>query len=242
MITETIQFTNFNDEPDSRTLHFHISEAVLMDNMNMRDRLQGLVNVLSGEARQLSVIEIQEIVDIVKWFMAISYGLKAIDGSSFDQDRPIVGAGPIWHGFQSSPAYSAFLMSLFKEPEKAVQFIINVLPAELRAQAEAEAAKSPQMQAFLKDADKNARPAPGTRIVDDATLAAAAENAEGVKLDFNAEEPIDFDAMLMEAGAGPSEPEKKPITQQQHDYMRVKLNDTQFEHFMSDRVLVADDV
>lgn len=251
MITEVITYENFNGEEDSRTLNFHITEATLMENMAMRDKIATLADILGGPQRQLTTEEVQEIVNLVKWFMSISYGVKSPDGSSFDQDDP-AGSGEVWRKFKNTPAYSAFIMSLFREPEKAVQFVVNVLPAELSKAATDAAQNNPQMQAMLKETQKTNRLAPGTRIIDgvpevpDAPVAperhlATVPTADG-------DEEIDFDKMLAEAQAADNAGEesdpnegKTPISQRDHDLMRASLRNKpgQFQKFMETRYVDA---
>jgi hypothetical protein len=243
MITEVISFKNFNGEDDSRVLNFHITEATLMENMSIRDKIAALADVLGGPERQLVTQEIQDIVNLVKWFMSVSYGIKSADGTYFDQDDP-AGSGEVWRKFKNSPAYNAFLMSLFREPEKAVAFVVNVLPAEL-SQAASEAAKdNPQMQAMLKEAQKANRLAPGTRIVDGVPQVPDAPVAPPLSV---VPQPVDesapdFEAMLASADAtGDPYAGKSPITQHQYDHMKKSLaaRPDQFEQFMSTRY-VAD--
>jgi hypothetical protein len=236
MITETISFKNFNGEDDSRVMHFHISEAVLMENFSMRDRIARLAQILEGESRQLVMAEIQEIVDMVKWFMSISYGVKSVDGTEFDQDDP-VGSGEIWRKFKNSPAYSAFLLSLFQEPEKCVNFIVRVLPAELRQEAEKEA--SPEMKRIISEAQGSDRPPPGSKIDESGVVTTPAEQrALRVAPEPSTDDDIDFDAILKEAKAvEDSNKDKKAISQKDHDLMRASLRNRpgQFEKFMETR-------
>lgn len=239
MIVETIVGKNFHDEPDSFVARFHISEAILMEHFEMRDKLARLTDVLSGPERALRMDEIQEMIDMVKFFMSISYGIKAVDGSRFDQDDP-VGTGAIWHDFRASWAYSTFLLSLFRpDPIKLTEFIVRVLPKELRENAEEEARKgnNPQLLAAMQAAEKAQktqekndpdRLAPGTQIVDGVPVAprlTSVPSSTGTDVDPN----MNYEALL------DSETPKTPILQSQYDKMQESLKPAQFEHFMSTR-------
>lgn len=246
MITEVITYENFNGEQDSRTLNFHITEATLMENMAMRDKIASLADILGGPQRQLTTEEVQEIVNLVKWFMSISYGVKSTDGSSFEQDDP-AGTGEVWRKFKNTPAYSAFIMSLFREPEKAVAFVVNVLPAELSKQATDAAASNPQMQAMLGKAGVENRLPRGTQIVDGVPVVPDAPVAPERHLatvpTADGDEEVDFDLMLKQAqqaeAAGETDPNegKKAISQRDHDLMRASLRNKpgQFDKFMETR-------
>lgn len=258
MITEVIQYKNFNDEDDSRALNFHITEATLMENMSMRDKIASLAEILNGPQRQLTTEEVQEVVNLVKWFMSISYGIKSPDGNDFDQDDP-AGTGPVWRKFKNSPAYSAFIMSLFRQPEKAVAFVVNVLPAELSKQAQEAAAGNPQMQDMLNKAGVVNRLAPGTRIVDGVPVVPDApvspERHLATVPTADGDEEVDFDLMLKQAqeaeATGEVDPNeaknfdpnegKKPISQRDHDLMRASLRNKpgQFDRFMETRYVDA---
>jgi hypothetical protein len=255
MITEVITYENFNGEQDSRALNFHITEATLMENMGMRDKIATLADILGGPQRQLTTDEVQEIVNLVKWFMSISYGIKSPDGSSFDQDDP-AGSGEVWRKFKNTPAYSAFIMSLFREPEKAVAFVVNVLPAELSKAATEAAENNPQMQAMLGKAGQQNRLAPGTRIINgvpevpDAPVAPAQERHLATVPTADGEQEVDFDKMLADAQAAdtgepleevdPNEG-KTPISKRDHDLMRASLRNKpgQFDKFMETRYVDA---
>lgn len=244
MIVETIVGENFDGETDSFLARFHISEAVLMEHMTMRDKLQRMTELLSGPQRALRMEEIQEMIDMVKFFMSISYGIKSIDGSIFEQDQ-VVGEGPIWQSFKNSWAYSKFLMSLFKpDPIKLTEFILRVLPQELKAEAE-EAARSgdnPQLLAAMQQAERAQAKQPverlpvGSRIVDgqvelppsSAPVAPTTPSQSGAdEVDPN----MDYEALLNQE---PEEP-KRPIKQGEYDKMKNSLKPAQFEHFMSTR-------
>lgn len=229
MITETIQYTNFNDEPASKIVNFHISEAVLMDHMSIRDSLDELTAILSVD-HTLNMEEIQKIIDLVKFFMSISYGIKSTDGSTFQQD-PIVGQGAIYQAFKDSAAYNSFMLSLFKDPDKCVEFIVNVLPTQLRK--EAEKAAGPQLKAMAKKAEQRNRPDPGTRIVDEYTQPPETEETT------TDEESVDFDDLLAQAAAADEaeadkvDMPKAKISRSQYEFAKGRLRENQVADFES---------
>lgn len=226
MITETVEYVNLNGEEDSRVLHFHISEATLMDNIDMRDRLQYLVDMLAGPKRILTSDENQQVLNTVKWFISISYGIKSMDGNEFDQDDP-AGSGEIWRRFKNSSAYNTFIMGLFQEPEKLLKFIANVLPESIRGSLNDNQEYQEALKELREARDRENRLPPGTRIVNDVPVYPPVAD----------ESHPDFDEMLREASNGEEIPDKTPISQQEYDFMheRLKSRPEQFEKFMSTR-------
>lgn len=127
MLTETIQYEDFDERPASKTLHFNISKAELSENLHLKDTLESLHDRLSGPERELTPQEVQEVVNLVKTFMRLSYGVR--EGDRF------VKSEQVWTDFTQTAAYDAFLFSLFENPIKAIDFLTGVLPKALREEA-----------------------------------------------------------------------------------------------------------
>lgn len=128
MLKQVVTYTDFNDQPQTKELYFHISKARILDNLVLIEEFQNLANSLSGPERELSTEEKQNIIKLVKSFMKLSYGVRSADGQSFRQ------RDELWDEFADSAAYDEFLVSLFLEPSRAMEFIMGVMPAEYRGQ------------------------------------------------------------------------------------------------------------
>lgn len=150
MLKQTIDYVDFDNNKRTETLYFNISKSDLLDNLDLKDRLQSITDSLSGETRDLTEKEIREIIELVKLFMKLSYGIRSEDGRRFKKSEDI------WQEFTETAAYDAFLMSLFEVPTRAIEFLVGVVPQDLRAQAEAELKNvdSPYKQA-IQDALQN---------------------------------------------------------------------------------------
>lgn len=73
------------------------------------------------------------LVDIFKKLILDSYGEKSLDGKYFmkeDED-----GRPLSRKFKQSEAYAALFMELSSDEEKAIEFITNIMPKDLRDKA-----------------------------------------------------------------------------------------------------------
>jgi hypothetical protein len=161
MITETISYTNFHGEPRTKKLWFHMSKQDVLDNLSLKEQVEALQQIFQGEKRQISVLEITQILELVKRITRISYGVQSEDGERFKKGS----ANPeVWEAFFETPAYDKFIEGKFMpDPSKAFDFLLNVMPDDLRAEAESEVQKTnPGLYAEYQEAQgKN----PGATIV-----------------------------------------------------------------------------
>lgn len=142
MITKTITYTDYNDESVTETLHFHLTKARLLDNLDLREELEALAQQFAGDRHSLSNAEIMEVLQLVKRFMKLSYGVRSADGKKFTQNDEV------YNDFADSAAYDAVLFELFETPDTAMAFLAGVMPKDLmeagrKAQAEREGVKRP---------------------------------------------------------------------------------------------------
>jgi hypothetical protein len=140
MITETIEYKNFRDEPRTKKLWFHMSKQDVLDNLSLKEQVEALQHIFEGEKRQISVLEITQILELVKRITKISYGVQSEDGERFKKGS----ANPeVWEAFFETPAYDQFIEGKFMpDPSKAFEFLLAVMPKDLRLEAEAEAKKT----------------------------------------------------------------------------------------------------
>ena len=71
--------------------------------------------------------EKQDLLDLVKEIIKLSYGERRGDQH--------VRTDETWSDFRWTAAYDEFMFSLFTDEPRALSFISNVLPADLREQA-----------------------------------------------------------------------------------------------------------
>lgn len=135
MLKQTISYTDFNDQPQEETLYFNLSKTELADHLYLQERFANLKEKLEGPEHTLSTEDILTLLDLVKTLMKLSYGLRSEDGKRFQK------SDDIWTEFTQTAAYDAYLFSLFEDPTRAVSFMLGILPADLREEAEKTVAK-----------------------------------------------------------------------------------------------------
>jgi hypothetical protein len=132
MLKKTVEYTDFNDQRASEEVYFNINEAEILDNLDLATELESLQTMLMGPEHELTPAEIKRIVDLVKRFARLAYGVRSEDGKKFRK------GDQIWQDFTDGAVYPEFLMSLFRDPNRAFEFLVAVMPKDLQATARAE--------------------------------------------------------------------------------------------------------
>lgn len=131
MITKSVTYTDFDGEIQTDLLHFHISKTDLSGELSLMDRVSKMEARLRGPERELTIPEKQEVLDLVKTIVRLSYGVR--DGKLFRKTPEI------WADFAASAAYDELLWKLFNDDTEVFTFVISVLPKDLRDAAEEKA-------------------------------------------------------------------------------------------------------
>ncbi|QXO14078.1 hypothetical protein SEA_ALAINAMARIE_54 [Gordonia phage AlainaMarie] len=127
MLKQSVSYTDFDDNDTTETLYFNLTKTELADNLDLEDELKEIQKDFTGQGnRTLEKHEIRRVLELVKTFMRLSYGVRSSDGKRF------IKTDQIWEEFTQTAAYDAFLFSLFQEPEKAFAFMIGILPKDAR--------------------------------------------------------------------------------------------------------------
>lgn len=138
MLKQTITYDDFDGHEVTEDLYFNLTKTELTEQMHLIPQLESLQRLFQPPVRQLTMPEIRSILDMVKLFAKLSYGVRSEDGRRFSKREEL------WIEFTETAAYDAFLLGLFTEPEKAVNFMVGVLPQDMvgdaKAQLDAEAA------------------------------------------------------------------------------------------------------
>lgn len=148
MLKQEISYKDFDDNDQHEVLYFNITKTELTDHLYLRDRFEDLQKAFEGPQRQLTTDEVRQLLDLVKTFVKLSYGQRSSDGKHFRKSEQI------WEDFVSSAVYDEFLFSLFRNPENAIAFLLGVVPADLRAEAE-EVARKSQPELFAGDSNQS---------------------------------------------------------------------------------------
>lgn len=127
MFSDSITYEDYDGTKRIDHLYFNISKTDLAADLKLLDRVEEMQKNLQGPKRELTTPEKQEILDLVKRFMEMAYGVKTPDGRGFIKSKEV------WENFRWSAAYDAYLFSLFQDARKAFGFILEVLPKDFRA-------------------------------------------------------------------------------------------------------------
>lgn len=149
MIKQTFTYTDYNDNEKTEDLYFHISRADLLDHLSLKDDLEGLMQRLEANSTSdVSTDDIRTIVGLVKRFVKMGYGVRSADGEKFSKNEKN------WEDFTSSAAHDEFIYSLFENPEKAVEFLVSLVPKTLREAVDKEIAERNSLETVPDDAFK----------------------------------------------------------------------------------------
>lgn len=147
MFKDTVTYTDWDsDTKVTDTLWFNISKTDLAGNLALMDRISEMDRNLKGPERELTTPEKQEILDLVKTFMSLAYGVKSADGKHFRKTPEL------WEDFKSTAAYDEYLWGLFLEARKAFGFILAVLPKEFQNGISPEARKELEELSIVPEA------------------------------------------------------------------------------------------
>lgn len=121
MLKKTITYTNFNDETVTEDFYFNFTKAELQERELMtRGGFENFVK---------SIVDAKDMVELTKLFTDIvlaAYGEKSADGKRFYKSKEISNS------FHNSEAYSVLFMELLQDEKSAQDFIIGILPPDLR--------------------------------------------------------------------------------------------------------------
>lgn len=138
MLKEVVSYTDYNDAPQQETLYFNLTRTEMMDMLDLQPRLEAWRASTSGPQRDMTSEEIKELLEIVKFLIEKSYGIRSADGKQFQKSPEIFAA------FQQTAVYDEFTFNLFQFPERAISFMIGILPKGI---------DTPELREAVKDAE-----------------------------------------------------------------------------------------
>lgn len=126
MLTKTIQYTDFDGKPQTKDVYFNLSkpEWLKLEFADNGEAFTDMVQRLQGEKDNGKLIEIFELL------MSRAYGVR--DGDRF------VKTDEQWQHFMQTPAYEALFWELVTDQDKAMNFMIALLPPEVQSNAAME--------------------------------------------------------------------------------------------------------
>lgn len=139
MLKKTISFTDYNENQRTEEFYFNLTKAEIAE-MEL-STVGGLTQMLRG---MIAAQDMPAIVKFVKELILKSYGKKSPDGKRF------IKSPELSEEFMQTEAYSQLFMELSTDANATAAFVNGILPADIRAQAEAEMKKE---QAKLNEAN-----------------------------------------------------------------------------------------
>lgn len=119
MYKKTITYTDYNGVKREEDFYFHLNRAEIIE---MESSVSG------GYGEMLKQIIMSHdgptIMKNFKVFILKSYGEKSLDGKHFMKSEEIS------KNFECTEAYSVLFTELCMNPDKAIEFINNILPFE----------------------------------------------------------------------------------------------------------------
>lgn len=179
MLKETITFTDFNDQQQTKDFYFNLSKSELAKvELGLEGGIEGYLTKIIADGNGRKIINFFE--DIIK----DSYGIRSADGSAFEKDEAA------FVRFEGSGAYDELIMKVLNNPEYAGEFIKGIIPAKLREEAEQKIADGfrPGAQTLPQsEIDKRAKLAEDARLEEQAANQAAAVASADA---FTAAQPV----------------------------------------------------
>lgn len=130
MLKRTINYEDYDGNPQSRVCHFNLTKAELVE-------LEASVDGgLEQKLREITeAVNVKELIALFKKIILISYGVR--EGDRFVKNDEVRDA------FTQTPAYSALFMELATDADEAATFMNSVLPKDLTAPAQQDKPLSP---------------------------------------------------------------------------------------------------
>lgn len=133
MYIRPITYTDYDGNTREEEFYFNLNKAELME-MHL-GKTGGLDNIVR---RIIATQDQPGLLKIFKELILKAYGEKSLDGKYFEKEDE--QGRPLYKKFERTEAYSVLFMELSSDENKAIEFITNIMPKDLRDKAE-EAAK-----------------------------------------------------------------------------------------------------
>lgn len=120
MIKRTIAYTDFDGNNREEDFYFHLTKQELVE--MEASRLGGLGKFLEKIVAEQNK---KQLVEYIKEFIVMSYGVKSPDGRRFTKTQEVKDA------FTETEAFSALFMEMASDDEAFAKFVYGVIPAEM---------------------------------------------------------------------------------------------------------------
>lgn len=128
MYHKKITYKDYNGVTRTGDYYFNINKAELVE---IQASVPGGLQTYLEEMTHTT--DNRQLVEFIKKLMELSYGVKTPDGTQFIKSKEE------WDKFRWSEAYVEMFLSLGNNAQDASDFVNNILPAELLAEAKEQA-------------------------------------------------------------------------------------------------------
>lgn len=135
MIKKTVEYEDFNGELCKEDIWFGITKSEII-----KAELHGEERLTDVLQRLIDTKNYQGIMQNIERIMEMAYGVKSPDGKRFLKSPKIL------EEFKASAAYDAVYMEIISDPEVALKFFRDIMPADIAAQM-----NTPEVQAKVKE-------------------------------------------------------------------------------------------
>lgn len=120
MYCEKMKYTDFDGNVREEELRFNLTQAELLEwELTTEGGMQKLLETIVAEKDKVKLAEMFRTI-ILK-----AYGVKSADGKRFAK---IIDGHRVSEDFVQTQAYSDFMMSLFTNPQKQIDFVNAIVP------------------------------------------------------------------------------------------------------------------
>lgn len=120
MYCEKMTYTDFDGREREEELRFNLTQAELLEwELTTEGGMQKLLETIVAEKDKVKLAEMFRTI-ILK-----AYGVKSADGKRFVK---IIDGHRVSEDFAQTQAYSDFMMSLFTDPKKQIDFVNAIVP------------------------------------------------------------------------------------------------------------------
>ena len=128
MYHKQITYKDYNGVTRTGDYYFNINKAELVE---IQASVPGGLQTYLEE--MIHTTDNRQLVEFIKKLMELSYGVKTPDGTQFIKSKEE------WDKFRWSEAYVEMFLALGNNAQDASDFVNNILPAELLAEAKEQA-------------------------------------------------------------------------------------------------------
>jgi hypothetical protein len=130
MLKRTINYEDYDGNPQSRVYHFNLTKAELVE---LEASVEGGLEKRLQEITE--AVNVKELIALFKQVILISYGVR--EGDRFVKNDEVRDA------FTQTPAYSALFMELATDANAAADFMNGLLPRDLATPVQQDKPLSP---------------------------------------------------------------------------------------------------